>query len=245
MQEHLLPIPPEHDPERLRKFEADFTPLGVVRQMYERGCLLTAIDRRNRMKMTTTVVHPNAGCGAYAAALKPLVKDYAVRQVCIEIRPEEREHLLRWTNEVAIGDAISTLSLLPDESVDIVADNPAFSMIEPLLEALVPKMRLGGYVVFLGLSQWGQSAATIEALHKLANRGLPLVEQWRVGGRIKFRGKGGGADAREYSHWVFQRREPGVFRTVSWPRWMATQFPELPACDRQWSVRPGTEEVDA
>lgn len=247
MQAQLLAIPPEHDPGRLRKFEADFTPTGVVRQLFVEAGLAELYPGKH-----VRVLCPSAGAGVYPMVAREAFGDRA-HITAVEIRPEERVHLERWADEVHIGDIRDVAPRLGE--YDLIVDNPPFKeLFEVLPTMLWSHLRchdeMHGRLVLLGLSQWGQSARAHKLREKLEHV-LQVVSQFRVGGRPAFR-TGGDTDSREYSHFVWAASDEKS-KAKSWHRWeplmwgygphfwMTQQLEQLPVGQRIWKRRPGTE----
>ena len=252
----LFTTPPEFDQARLRAFEADLTPEGVVQQFFEWlvESLRPLSEERNKdwRPEVSTFLDPAAGSGCYGKVARRFFPD--ARIVGIEIRPEERAYLERaGYDEVIVGDARRVLAELREAGrrFDVIATNSAFSLFPEYVRLCVPLLEPGSYnivggerepagtLALLYLSQWGQAAEH-----------WPLIEehcpfsQVRVGGRVKFRtginpdtGKPWGADSREYCHWVWK-----PFPSPKVKAWRCYQLPPLEQHDRAWTVRPGTEE---
>ena len=242
-QAQLFAVPPEHDIERLREHEADLTPAGVVDQFFAWLCDGVSMRPFDASKVEE-ILDPAAGAGVYGMVARKYFP--RARFTAIELREEERPHLERWYDEVHIGNALDVLARFAAEGrrFGVISTNPAFTLFGDYArlgkQLLVQDPAAPGVLALLYLTQWGQ-----------AREHWPLITetrpsaQVRVGGRVGFRGRGNGSDARDYSHYVWSLRqaitldEEGEVAGVSWD---THQLPPLPKDARTWTVRPGTEE---
>lgn len=229
------------DEERLRAHSADFTPMGVVDQLYGQLLLRHADLRPSRL------LDPCAGAGIFGARARRLWPK--AHMMAIEPRDEEIPHLHRHYDTVAIGQAERILPALaagPEDRFDIIATNPAFPIFMEIVEHGHAVLHEQGYLVLMGLSTWGQS----DDAYQFFRRFTP-AEQWRVTGRIHFRGdqvnpKTGEvyqSDQRDYSWWVWRPRLSGRHKPGEALSWRVVQLPPLSAAARSWRgcPRPGTE----
>lgn len=265
-QAHLFAVPPEHDPARLREHEADFTPLGVVRQF------LPWLDDHARggfqLDRVRTFLDLTAGAGAYGQVARELLPNVE-QLVAIECRPEELPHLERHYTEVVIDDVLATLRRFAGEGrrFDLIATNPPFTLLADLVPLAFELLERGarldqrnGHLALLCRTQVFQGER-----YWTAPDGSPgFLRRWcpyaqvRVGGRVKFRsganpktGKPYGADSCDYSHLVWDRwglewlhgQLEHDDEAANTPQWETHQLPPLPAEDRAWTIRPGTEEA--
>ncbi len=215
--------------ERDRKYEVESTPGPIVRQGLEE------LYTRLRNKTDLRILDLCAGSGVfgqYARLVFPRISEL----VAVEIREEERTNLERWYDTVHIGD-VSDIGGTVGPDFDVVIGNPAFTVWN---NALGAGHACAPIVLFLGLNELGTRGS---ASREVWTASLPS-EQWRIGGTLGFRGPGlnpktkkrWGTDTRSYSWWLWQdgwHERPG--------RWSAMDLPCLPARDRRWKVRPGTE----
>ena len=263
-QTTLFAPPPEHDHARLRAHEADFTPLGVIRQFF------AALDEQAmgdfHLDRVRTFLDLTAGAGAYGLVAREALPNVE-QLVAIEAREEERPHLERHFTEVHVGDTLAIMQRFADEGrrFDLIATNPPFSLITRIVplayELLQPRVRSrepsdrlqDGHLALLCRTQAFQAAEHYDFMREWC----PFA-QLRVGGRVKFRtglnpknGKPYGADSCDYSHlvwdrwgleWLHQQLEHDD-EAANTPRWETHQLPPLPAEDRAWTIRPGTEEA--
>lgn len=116
-----LPLP------ELRRaaFDVDYTPPAIPRQVY--GVL------QPEMKVVRRILCPAAGAGVWAMVAREYWPDAVI--MAVEIRPEERGHLLRWCNGVVIADIRRLVegeglwsSVQAEGAFDLIADNPPFSL---------------------------------------------------------------------------------------------------------------------
>ncbi len=265
-QATLWELPPEHDTARLREFEVDLTPRGVVRQMIEhilrrwefKWCArpFARDDQPRRFgDLAPRVLDPCAGAGVFGAELRAALPHAELH--AIEVRDEEQAGLERHYSHVTIGDAIAVMRTLPlpvafetpeainedrknplfgERGYDLITTNPAFSITHDLVEQALPLLTENGRLILLGRSELFQRQADEQWLKRFC----PL-EQWRIGGRIGFRGKGGGTDSNDLS-WFVWSREGALSEFEELPAWHTVQLPVLPDDCRRWTVRPGTED---
>jgi hypothetical protein len=224
---------PDH--ERLRAYDADFTPGPVVAQGLE------WVDRL--VGAPDVFLDPSAGAGVFGqqyAALAP-----RSHRIGIEIREEEfpgvEAHYMS-----AHHSSFESWGAETDVRPDIIATNPPFTLFAEFVETSHEILAADGALMLLGLSTWGQSAAGAA----LFERFMPIV-QLRIGGRIGFRGPGHnpktgdpwGSDLRDYSWWIWM---PSAITRHFYgdPYWRTIQLPSLSLAQRTWRVKPGTERAD-
>lgn len=226
-----LPLPsPGPNHKRLRKYEADFTPLPVVRQ----GLRWLA----DQIPAPRTVFDPCAGPGGFGQVVGEVWPD--AHRYGVDIRAEELPGLQRNYDTYAVCD---WKELDPETRYDLVTTNPAFGEIVDLIEHYVVGDRIPtvGALVLFGLRDVLSRA---EGKVELLMRAVPTMEAG-VSGPIHFRGPGinpdtgkrHGADTRSYSWWVWRKRHPSL--VAARPVWPYFQLPWLPGPDRRWRVRPG------
>lgn len=111
--------------------------------------------------------------------------------------------------------------------------------IETCHELLAP----GGWLVFVGLTQWGQ---TLEASGLV--KAYPPLLQYRFGGRLSFE-EHGGTDTREYSGWIWQnsydRPLEARIAADSEPEWVVSNGKPLGVRKWQAGAIPGTYPLPA
>lgn len=224
------------DPRRLRAAEADFTPTPVVEQLF--------IELREWLPGHFRMLDPCAGAGVFsrvAGRFHP-----GIETTAIEIRGEELGLLQRNATHAVIGDCIEWLEASRYQPFfELVATNPAFSLIPALLPSALSVTRRHGLVAFLGLDELGQRGREMLELWER----FPPIWQLRIAGTLRFRtgenpdtGKPYTTDTRSYSWWVWRADgEGGSVPGVSAPYWLAKTLPLLPPAHRRWRVRPGTE----
>lgn len=234
-QQHLIALPAEHDPARAREFDFDATPRGVVREVV--GYIA---DVYRRTDEPLRIMDPSAGAGVYGSELRRLYPSAEI--IAIEPRAEEKDGLERHYDSVfsvTFEDAAEAhinhgKALKKQERevalFDIIITNPPFKHFEAFIELAHQLVNPGGLICFLGLTQWGQAAASAELFKRLRP-----WRQLRIGGRVGFRGAKGQTDSREYSHWLWwvPTMEPAYTELY--------QLPTLPAEARKWRQRPGAE----
>lgn len=229
---------PDHD--RLRRFDADFTPGPIVRQ----GLVEL---RKLFVGRYDYILDPSAGAGVFGQQARELWPDAHLTGV--EPRQEETPYLERHYCSISTMRFNEWVECQGSSAfpVGLLATNPPFSLFPEFVELGHEVVDRAGAIVLLGLSTWGQSAEGVE----LFNR-FPPALQLRIGGRIGFRGPGNnprtgkpwGVDQRDYSWWVWT---PGMRpRAFNGARcWNTMQLPVLPTAQRTWRVKPGTEEPKA
>ncbi len=224
------------DQERLREFQADFTPGPIVRQGLER-----VLDYCDPMRF----LDPCAGSGVFGQQLRQVYPPEL--SWAVEPRLEEKGNLKRHYHEVeaqTYQEAFAEDPVFDDEPFDLIATNSPFTEFVPLVEAALPLLAPKGVLMLLGLSDVMQRAkGKVEFIETCS----PTYEL-RIAGPIGFRGPGTnpetgkrwGMDQRSYSWWVW--KADAVRRRKSrGASWYCHQLPMLPSQDRQWKVRPGTE----
>lgn len=223
------------DLERLREFDADFTPTPVVRQVL--------LHLRDEMGLRPrTMLDPCAGGGVFGMVARE-VWPHCLR-VAIEPREEELDNLLNHYDFVRRGGVESletehVVGWTEGIGFDLIVTNPAFSLWPGIVDDLVPNLSRFGHLVLLGLCD---VLLRGEAGLEVATR-RPPSNELPIPGAIGFRGPGinpkngkpWGTDQRSYSWWDW-RKHDGLQ-----PCWLRDPLPRLPSADRRWTVKPGTE----
>ncbi len=218
-----LTHPEDLDDERLRAYEADFTPMPVVRQ-----CLMYGAEFAGFHASPESVCDPAAGAGAWCAGMRERFVPESI--TAIELRPEERPHLERHADAVLIGDAIQYAeSCSRHHAWDLVATNPPFSRFAEYADRF---LRLCHDVWLFApvdaLVRGEQANKDLVGLSKYLHRVL-----W-VPGALSFR-ENRQTDFRQYGLWMF-RDEATDFNT-----WTVQLLPRLSGEALKWRTRPGTE----
>lgn len=249
--------PPE---ERRAQYDVDYTPRAVPRLTIARlGQDIAAHPER--------ILIPSAGAGSWAAEARAAYPDAHI--TAVEIRPEERAHLWRWCDEVHIGD-IRDPSIRADIEVegpiDLICDNPAFSLIEvsdcPHVEVVKSRCvacgerksqaeALRAFVVNLRPLLVPRTGRL--ALYHLSDLGQRSADAWKIIEEhppmyqmrvmpMSHRGDGK-SDARSYSVWAWgpgpgRSRKQIVHEPATWKAW---SLPRLGPSERRWTTVPGTE----
>jgi hypothetical protein len=224
---------PDYD--RLREFDADFTPGPVVHQGLATVAELLPED-------PALVLDPSAGAGVFGQQAKVVWP--SARLIGLEPRAEEGAHLAQnYTRHATTTFQEWAEGDIADARPNLIATNPPFSLFPEFVELGLDLLSDTGMLMLLGLSTWGQSADGI----RLFDRFWPAL-QIRIGGRIGFRGPGinpkngkpWGVDQRDYSWWIWV---PGriVPRFYGRPYWRTLQLPVLSTAQRTWREKPGTE----
>lgn len=224
-----------HDKDRAH--DLDVTPFPVAYQI----CLLLLQRwmkiKANQGKTEIRLCDMFAGPGVWSMAFRKAAEALGLLShiTALELRPEELENLQHHADEVITGD----YSLIQDSApFDIIGGNPSFFVWGQALPIMLRKIHKSGTVAALvhnGLGQRGQKG------HAMFEEHCPK-EQWRIPGYIRFRvginprnGKPYGADARDYSMWIWDSKLNGG------PEWATKNLPWLPSSQRRWIIRPGTE----
>lgn len=210
--------------------QAAFTPTGVVRQHVQRA--IVAGDRPPPRR----ILDVGAGRGVFGQVCRQLFPEAML--VAVELRPEERPHLVEHYDQVITGSFDSrpvrkrVRQLGP---FDLAIGNPPFGVVRDRLgtpqcwhAAIVAELEARGELHWLlPVDMLWRTGATCEwfADH-------PLAAMWVVAGRLAMLG-GSGLDHRTYAWHVWDRSG----RTD--PRWPMEMHPLLPASARRWSKVPG------
>ena len=235
------------DDSDFRDHEHDATPMPIIRQ----GLQALATAYPHLPGASFVHVDQCAGAGAFSIASKDIFRG---RSHAFEIRESERVNLSRNADTSVIGD-VRIVEKFEGSSVSLWATNPAFSLLADLLEQALANSTARTFVLYLGLSEWGQRGVDAAALfHR-----FPPIEQFRIQGALGFRGlqinpksitkacpegKPYGTDLRSYSWWLWRADGLGGSR---WggerggvPTWSCSTLPRLEARERKWKTRPGT-----
>lgn len=235
----------EPDQERLRSFDADFTPEPVVAQF-----LGTLRDRGLEPKC---ILDPAAGAGVFGKVARELWPNASIE--AIEPRKEEAQHLERYydiVHHVEFEEAVRRGLLwcvrgMRPPRFDLIATNPPFSLWRDFVAESMPLIWTG-HLALLGLTSWGARSEDGYELFELS----PPDRQSRIPGTINFRGPGVNpdsgkkwtADSRDYCWWQWavvggrlRDRDPEDRSTMDWK---SENLPRLPGHDRRWKTKPGT-----
>ena len=237
---------------------AAYTPLPVATACLEAGmpaAVRTAHGYR-RPHGPLRILDVCAGAGGWSEALLNLwlsVKGSTRRDLhitAVELDPRERAHLERWCDRVIIDDWTAALR----HEYDVVIGNPDFALLR------APSDGAGGYdversmpaqllavapavLLFSRLGTWSKDGPGVAV-----RRVYPAAVAWEVPGSIHFHAPGTlslkarkkdgtpqvmGADQHSYAAFLWWSGHTGP--TV------CDILPDLPAEDRRWTVRPGTE----
>ena len=244
-QTSLLGLEDVHeDPERLRKFNVDRTPIPIAYQVLAAVAIETAAEFRPRPR----ILDVGCGEGAWSVAARRIWPEAWV--MGIEPRDEAIPHATRNCDQVVHGYFPKDLPEL--DPFDLVIGNPPFSYKPPgkrkinLFPAFVPAalrlLRRGGTLCFYATNSLGQRGRRTRELFEEH----PPWLQLRVSGDVGHRGpkreeiKGSGEqDQRCYSGWVWVADGEGGAMEVQ-NGWRARNLPELPKDDRRWIQIPGT-----
>lgn len=260
-------------PEVLEALEVDYTPVAVAVQ------LLVALIAEANLPTPSRILDPSAGSGCWPRAARAVFGEQPFI-VGVEPRASESQNIRDACNEAHTLDCATYLATLPGAPVvgppprprmspfDLICTNPPFSAFEsscfwPLEFLRAGLLHADSFVVFYGLTQWGQSDDAVTAM-----RAWPPSLCLRLGGRPQHRGKGtkrlakipksrqvpggpthelrdNGGDSREYCAWVWSARD-GRERRGGLPSWRTVQLPVLDAPLRQWLPDdvPGLRPID-
>lgn len=229
---------PDH--ERLRTHDADFTPQGIVRQ----GLTVARFDLGvGHTVSPIRFLDPSSGAGVFGLEARNVFGNrslHPLHTVGVELRSEELPWIERNYDEALVGRSFEHVDL-GQARFDLIATNPPFSLFPLFLRRCRPLLDDCGYLMMLGLSTWGQSAEGAELFAE-----HPPIYQYRITGRIGFRGPGTnpktkkpwGTDQRDYSWWVWTSDVSSGLRGELC--WFTRNLPTLPTAQRTWRVKPGT-----
>lgn len=239
-------------PEVLEALEVDYTPVAVAVAVQ----LLAALVAEVNLPTPSRILDPSAGSGCWPRAARAVFGEQPFI-VGVEPRASETPNIRAACNESHTLDCATYLATLPGAPIvgppprprmspfDLICTNPPFTAFEagffwPLEFLRAGIIHADSWVVLYGLTQWGQSDKAAPAM-----RAWQPSLQLRLGGRPQHRGKGNGADSREYSAWCWSARD-GRERRSRLPSWRTVQLPVLDAPLRQWLPDdvPGLRPID-
>lgn len=203
---------------RLRAYQADFTPVDVVRQ------ILGWIAASYPAFAPRTMLDPCAGSGVWSMVAR---ETWPVHTIAYEIREEEREHLTRNADDVRIESL--ELSKLQGQHFDLIAGNPRFQLIKTLMPGLLDHGDYGGIVCLYAQEVFGQRAEWGYRLFETHRPNICL----RITGTVAHR-TDRKVDQNCYCAWIWDgspKPADGSFRTIN--------LPWLDGGDRKFRVRPG------
>jgi hypothetical protein len=250
----------------LRERDADYTAMPIARACLRasmpKAIAHAALLRKPGGPAAIRVLDVGAGAGAWSKALVELYTAISgaprsdLHVTAVEIDERERPHLERVADRVIIGDwtkAIRQNGLFskPPE-FDIAIGNPPFSELrarpglggELDVERSMPAQLLRvapAVALFSRLATWSKDRPGVSVRRK-----YPPAFMWELPGSVRFRAPGAGAfdsktgkfkpygaDQHSYAVFLWLRGHTGP--TVT------DLLPDLPAGDRRWVIRPGTE----
>lgn len=187
--------------------QADYTPLGVVRQ------ILGTLDIS-----PSTILDPSTGAGAWARVAKERWPGAYIES--FEIRPEEQRgrqyadafHLQGFERGVC-----------RKEAYDLIATNPPFKYATEWVPDMLALLEPGGLLVWYGLSNLGQRSKASRDLFRTSS---PIL-QLRIAGGVRHRMTGSG-DQRDVSAWIWRKG-------ASPDGWVCRNLPEMGS--KQRSIR--------
>lgn len=217
----------KHD--RLREYEADFTPIGTVRQGLK---WLLSLDLA--IPDAPRVLDPSAGQGVFAKVIRELFPNAHITS--IEPRVEERHRLL------ACSDAVHSMKLEEwlckgygeRESFDLVCTNPPFTHLHRFARTFAPG---GGVSTRISMLLARGSAFQRGLAGSELIRELPPSHEGAISGSVKFRdginpstGRPYTSDTACYSWWVWSGSTS--------PSWQTYPLPMLSSSDRIYKGTP-------
>lgn len=240
-------------PDVLEALEVDYTPIAVAVQLL--AALVVEVD----LPTPSRVLDPSAGSGCWPRAARAVfgAEPYIVG---VEPRASEAANVGAACNEAHTLDCATYLSTMPGaprvgtasgprsrmSPFDLICTNPPFTAFEssffwPLEFLRAGLLHADSWIVLYGLTQWGQSDKAVTAMQAWQ----PAL-QLRLGGRPQHRGRGNGADSREYCAWCWSALDGRERPRGRRPSWRTVQLPVLDAGLRTWQPDdvPGLRAVD-
>ena len=249
------------DRARLRKHNAWFTPQGVALQVCR---FLARLVVARVIREPAIILDNQAGGGVFGWAMQQVWP--VARRLAIEIRTEEREHLVHNYDEVEIIDYLADVPALAEalassrsvtpamacppqnRGVDAIITNPNFEDALAVADRSLHDLAPEGWLALLVRLTWGDNADVAKWL-----REHPPVAGLELDGRIEFAvgtnpetGQNYAQDSVTYRVLVW--REGGgrlVDGAIDYERYW--KLPRLTDQQRKWlrvagqAVRPGTE----
>lgn len=168
-----------------KRKECDFyaTPFDCVEK------LLDNID----LKEGIEVLEPSAGNGNIVKMLNEKYKNKSITS--LEIREEEYDKLLQYSNKVIIGDF---LHMELNKKYDIIIGNPPYSLAIEFVEKCLDCLKENGKLIFLLRTAFLESKSRHEFWQKNPLNGLYVLSK-----RPSFTGKG--TDATSYSWFIWDK----------------------------------------
>lgn len=221
-----------------KALDVAYTPRPVARQ------LVDWIDTWGP-PVPDLVLDPSAGAGVFGVVARevwPAAGVIGVEPRDDELLPPAYDETWRATAAEYVND------IHGDDLIDVIVTNPPFSLVIDFVELLRPLLTPDGMLILLLPVDWWQRnpskyawatdrrRVAYSATHYAPNLWERVLT---IGGAISFRGKGEGADTRNYAGFVW-RKEPPKFQTheaLTWPT--EPLLPFLPSDQRKWITPPG------
>lgn len=160
------------------------TPIEVVYNL---------LNNINLNEYGNNILEPSAGNGNICFALKSKYSNKNITSV--EIRPEEYENLIKYSNKVIIEDYFNFNTY---EKYDVIIGNPPYSLAKEFIEKSFKHLADNGVLIFLLRTAFLESKSRYEFWQK-----NPLNGLYSLSKRPSFTGKG--TDATSYSWFIWDR----------------------------------------
>lgn len=231
------------DRERLKTYNAWFTPQGVALQVCD---FLARLIARRCIREPRVILDNQAGGGVFGWAMRQVWP--MAQRIAMEIREEELANLEHNYDIVKIGDYLAD-SLAPKRrAVDAIITNPSFKDALVVADRSLADLAPGGWLALLVRLTWGDNKDVAAWL-----REHPPVAGLELDGRIEFAVGKNPENDRDYgqdsvTYRVLIWREGGgklVDGAIDYEHYL--KLPRLTDEQRKWlriagkAVRPGTE----
>ena len=140
-----------------------------------------------------SILEPSAGNGNIIKALRD--RGYTNHIDAIELREEERDHLIGLADRVGILDYLTDTGL---GKYDVIIGNPPYSLAQEFIDKSLSLLRPGGRLIFLLRTNFLESVRRFEWWQDKTPTGLYVLSK-----RPSFTGKG--TDATSYSWFIWEK----------------------------------------
>lgn len=158
-----------------------------------RNAIISLLENYRIADPNDLILEPSAGNGAIIKVLREY--EYTNQIQAIEIREEEREALLEYTDDVLIQNFLEAEL---QRKFNVIIGNPPFSLAQDFIDKSLKLLAPGGRLIFLLRTNFLESKTRFEWWQNKLPTGLYVLHS-----RPSFTGKG--TDATSYAWFIWEK----------------------------------------